>query len=246
VKQRPEPPVEGTGTGKRVTSIVSDAGPGKRVSRLPAVLVHGMGRTPISMLVLAGRLRRCGLQPVLFGYSATFESFLGCAERLRRFVERKVDGSPFIVVGHSLGTVLLRHVYPLLREPPIACFFIAPPAQACRAARAMAPRRLYRLAMGEMGQLLANPTFMNALPVPTCPTRVYAGDAGPVGHLSPFGAEPNDGILSVAEATIPGLPITTVRKLHTFAMNAQVIANDIGEVVANRKVEARASEAPIS
>jgi hypothetical protein len=183
------------------------------------------------MLVLAARLRRRGLRPVLFGYSATFESFLGCAERLRRFIQRKVDGSAFIVVGHSLGTVLLRHVYPLLREAPVACFFIAPPAQACRAARALASHRLYRLATGEMGQLLANPGFMNALPVPTCPTRVYAGTAGPIGPRSPFGTEPNDGILSVREATIPGLPITTVRKLHTFAMNAQVIANDIGQVV---------------
>ncbi len=196
-----------------------------------AVLVHGMGRTPLSMLILAARLRRRGLAPVFFGYSVTFESFLGCTERLRRFIDLRMGGSPFIAVGHSLGTVLLRSVYPQLRKPPVACFFIAPPGQACRAARTLAPHRLFKLATGQMGQLLANPEFMDALPVPDCPTRVYAGNAGPVGHLSPFGTEPNDGILSVKEATIPGLPVTTVRKLHTFVMNAPIIADEIGQMV---------------
>jgi hypothetical protein len=172
-----------------------------------AVLVHGMGRTPLSMLVLAARLRRRGLRPVFFGYSVTFESFLGCTERLRRFIDLRMGGSPFFAVGHSLGTVLLRYVYPQLRKPPVACFFIAPPGQACRAARTLAS------------------------PVPSCPTRVYAGNAGPTGHWSPFGTEPNDGILSVKEATIPGLPVTTVRKLHTFVMNAPIVADEIQQMV---------------
>jgi len=99
--------------------------------RVRVVLVHGMGRTPLSMLILAARLRRRGLTPVFFGYSVTFESFLGCTERLRRFIDLRMGGSPFIAVGHSLGTVLLRSVYPQLRKPPVACFFIAPPGQAC-------------------------------------------------------------------------------------------------------------------
>jgi hypothetical protein len=190
-----------------------------------------MGRTPLSMLLLAARLRRRGLRPVLFAYCVTFESFLGCTERLRRFIDLKTGGSPFVAVGHSLGTVLLRYVYLQLRNPPKACFFIAPPGQACRAARALASRRLFRLATGQMGQLLANPEFMSALPVPGCPTRVYAGNAGRTGHRSRFGTEPNDGILSVKEATSPGLPVTTVRKLHTFVMNAPIIADEIGQMV---------------
>jgi hypothetical protein len=197
-----------------------------------AILVHGMGRTPASMLVLAARLRIRGFRPTLFAYSATFEAFASCSERLRSFIDRKADRSRFIVIGHSLGTVLLRSVYPRLRPPPVACFFIAPPAQACRAARALAPHRLFKLATGEMGQLLANPEFMSALPVPSCATRIYAGTAGPIGRRSPFGYEPNDGILCVKETVIPGIPITTVRKFHTFIMNAAIIANDVERVVA--------------
>jgi len=183
------------------------------------------------MLILGARLRARGLQPVLFGYSVTFESFEGCTERLRKFIDRKVEGSSYILVGHSLGAVLLRAVYSRLRSPPAACFFLASPAQACRAARAIASRGLYKLATGQMGQLLANPGFMSALPVPNCPTRVYAGTGGPIGPMSPFGKEPNDGILSVQEATLPGLPVTTVRKLHTFVMNAKVVVEEIAQVV---------------
>jgi hypothetical protein len=199
-----------------------------------AILVHGLGRTPLSMLLLAARLRARGLRPVLFGYSATFETFAGCTDRLCRFIDRNVEQSPFVVVGHSLGTVLLRAVYPRLLRAPQACFFLAPPAQACRAARTLAPNRIFRFAAGEMGQLLANPDFMAALPVPGCRTRIYAGTAGPVGRWSPFGSEPNDGILSVKETSIPGISLTTVRKIHTFIMNATAIANDIAEISAGR------------
>ncbi len=85
-----------------------------------------------------------------------------------------------------------------------------------------------------MGQLLANSDFMAALPVPGCRTRIYAGTAGPVGKWSPFGSEPNDGILSVKETAIAGISLTTVRKLHTFIMNATAIADDIAEVSAGR------------
>jgi hypothetical protein len=184
------------------------------------------------MLVLAARLRSRGLRPALFAYSATLETFSGCAERLRNFIHRKAARAPFVLVGHSLGTVLLRSVYPSLRRPAAACFLIAPPAQACRAARALAPHRLYQLATGQMGQLLADQQFMDALPVPDCPTRIYAGTGGPVGPRLPLGCEPNDGILCVKETVIPGIPVTTVRKLHTFIMNAAVIADDIGRLAA--------------
>ncbi|MBC7489775.1 MAG: hypothetical protein H7240_07185 [Glaciimonas sp.] len=38
-----------------------------------AILIHGMGRTPLSMLILAARLWAGGLRPVMFSYSAAFE-----------------------------------------------------------------------------------------------------------------------------------------------------------------------------
>jgi alpha-beta hydrolase superfamily lysophospholipase len=84
-----------------------------------------------------------------------------------------------VVIGHSLGAVLLRAALPRLARPPVACFLLAPPTQASLAARRFAPRRLYRLFTGEMGQKLASQPFMDALPLPAVPTRIYAGTGGP-------------------------------------------------------------------
>jgi hypothetical protein len=47
-----------------------------------AILIHGMGRTPASMLILAVRLRKAGIRPRFFAYSAAFERWESCVNRL--------------------------------------------------------------------------------------------------------------------------------------------------------------------
>jgi len=195
-----------------------------------AILIHGMGRTPAGMLLLAARLRASGLRPILFGYSATLERWDGCVTRLENFIEKRAVADRFIVVGHSLGTVLIRAVLPKLTRKPVACFFLAPPSQACLAARKFARRRFYRLFTGEMGQLLASRQFMDSLPLPDVPTKIYAGTGGPVGLFSPFGKEPNDGVLTVKETMLPSVSVQTVPSLHTFIMNSKTVAQDIVKI----------------
>ncbi len=195
-----------------------------------AILVHGMGRSPASMLILAARLRILGIRPKLFSYFAAFEKFGSCTNRLRHFIEKHTAEEPFILVGHSLGTVLTRAILPELIHKPTACFFLAPPAHACMAARRCAPRRLYQLLTGEMGQLLASAQFMDSLPVPNVPTKIYAGTGGRRGRYSPFGNEPNDGVLTVSETCLPSIPLQRLPALHTFIMNAKVIAQDVEKV----------------
>ncbi len=194
---------------------------------LRAILVHGMGRTPASLAFLALRLRAAGIRPAFFVYVAAIESFPACRDRLGRFIEARAKTGPYILVGHSLGSVLARAALPGLTAPPLACFFLAPPVQASRAARAMAPRRLFRLLTGPMGQHLADADFMQALPIPAVPTTVYAGTRGPRGRWSPFGLAPNDGVLTVAETRLAAAPLVEVRALHTFIMNSRAVARDI-------------------
>lgn len=178
------------------------------------------------MLVLAARLRAAGLRPSLFGYLSAVEGWQACVTRLASFIAHRADDE-YIVVGHSLGSVLARAVLARLPRPPLACFFLAPPTTACRAARNFAPRGLYRLLTGEMGLLLADPEFMRGLDVPLVPTIIYAGSAGPRGALSPFGAEVNDGILSLDETRLCGAVHEIVPALHTFIMNRKAVADDI-------------------
>jgi hypothetical protein len=197
------------------------------------IIIHGMGRTPLSMCLLAYRLRTAGIKTSLFAYTVTFERWERCTQRLREFIEKKVGEEDFIVVAHSLGTVLTRAVLPSLSRKPAACFFLAPPTHACDAACRLAPRHWYRLLAGEMGQLLANREFMSSLPAPEMPTKIYVGDAGLTGRYSPFGGEPNDGVLMVKESLLPGIPAQIVPSLHTFIMNNKVIAIDIVDTIKN-------------
>lgn len=200
------------------------------MSRLPGVLlIHGMGRTPLSMSLLGYRLRKAGLSVATFGYSAARESHGPCVERLEIRIKSTFGEGPYLLVGHSLGTVLIRAVLPRLEaHPPTACFFLAPPSRSPRLARRLAANPVYRALTGQMGQMLADPAFMDALPVPSVPVTVFAGDRGFQGRLSPFQNEPNDGIVSVSETRLSEAhPVRRLPALHTFIMNARPVAEAI-------------------
>jgi hypothetical protein len=201
---------------------------------MDAILIHGMGRTPLAMSIMAARLRRSGIRPHLFGYAVTFERWEQCVQRLQRFIARRVRDHKYIMIGHSMGTVLTRAVVPRLAHKPAACFLLTPPTQACKAARTFAPYRFTRLLGGEMAQFLADQQFMESLPPTDVPTKIYAGTAGPRGRYSPFGEEPNDSVLTVQETMLPGVPMQTLPVLHTFIMNSKVVTQDIVRLAGTR------------
>ncbi|MFP5410379.1 MAG: esterase/lipase family protein [Gammaproteobacteria bacterium] len=192
------------------------------------VLIHGMGRTPGSMLRLRRRLKRAGHVPHLFAYSPTFETLDHAVARLARLIEHRIGGDRYALIGHSLGTVLIRCVLARVPAPPAACFFLAPPMLACKAARHFSRFRLYRWLTGEMGSLLADDAFMHGLPIPQGVLRVYVGTRGPRADWLPFGMEENDGVLSVAEASGDcASAVVKVHALHTFIMHAEPVYADI-------------------
>jgi hypothetical protein len=98
----------------------------------------------------------------------------------------------------------------------------------------LAQWRLFRLLTGEMGQLLARQDFMDTLPVPDIPLRVYAGTKGPRGNWMPFGDEPNDGILSVKEVQLGEIPVQLLPTIHTVIMNSRQMTDDIVRAVQAR------------
>jgi len=198
---------------------------------MQAILIHGMGRTPASMLILAIRLRSAGIHPHFFAYSAAFERWQSCVNRLEKCIHKHTDEDDFIIIGHSLGTVLTRGVLPRLTHKPVACFFLAPPTKACLAAQKLAPSLLYKLLTGEMGQLLASPHFMNSLPTPDVPTKIYSGINGLRGRCSFFGERLNDGVLAVEETLLPNVPYETIAAVHTFIMNKKAVAEDIIKLI---------------
>lgn len=195
---------------------------------MDVILVHGMGRTPLSMLRLARRLRRAGQRPLLFAYSPTFETLDAAVARLRGRI-RRLGHRRYALVGHSLGSVLIRSALAdLTLAPPEASFFLAPPMVACRAARYFSRRSLYRILTGDMGQRLADAHFMQNLPMPPGLVRIYVGVRGPRAPWYPLGDEPNDAILCASEAAGAHAALAVeVQAMHTFIMNAPAVVEDL-------------------
>ncbi len=184
------------------------------------------------MLLLRYRLRKAGYQVHLFGYLPTFEGLERATCRLLNLIERKVGSNTFALAGHSLGSVIIRNALSRLNQhPPAACFLLAPPMLACKAAKFFSRFRLYRLLTGEMGQLLADDGFMQRLPLlPN--TKIYAGTGGPRVAWLPFGDELNDGVLSLVEATGGAvLEVLAVPSMHTLIMNSKRVFADMVAVL---------------
>lgn len=195
-----------------------------------AILIHGMGRLPFAMSLLAARLWASDIRPHLFAYSVVFEHWGDCIQRLEKFITKRVEANEYIMIGHSLGTVLTRAVIPRLTHKPSACFLLAPPTRVCKTVRIFRHYRLVKFFGGECLQILSSEEFMDTLPSTGVPTKIYAGTGGPRGRYSPFGDEPNDGVLTVRETFLPGIPQQTVPVLHPFIMNSKALARDIVKV----------------
>jgi len=202
---------------------------------MQVLLVHGMGRSPLSMASLALGLRADGMRPRLFGYLSAVESVDRMVSRLaQRLVA--ISGEPYVVVGHSLGGVLLRLAIDQLGADvrlPERLVLVGSPQGAARLAQQFASWVPYRLLYGEAGQMLGSTERMAAIPSPRVPCTVVVGTRGFPASVSPFGPEPNDGIVAVAEV-VSSSEAETVQlpRGHTFLMNAREVREIIRQHVA--------------
>ncbi len=191
------------------------------------LLVHGMARTPASLLRLGLALRRAGWRPAWLGYVAALEPFDAIRARLRRRLEAlAAAGAPYAVVGHSLGGLLTRAAlagWPSALPRPHHLVMLGTPNRSPRLARRLARTWPYRLVNGDCGQRLADPAFFDALPPAAVPVTLVVGTAGPVGRWSPFGEDQNDGVVAVEETVLAGAATLLLPVRHTFMMNAPAV-----------------------
>jgi pimeloyl-ACP methyl ester carboxylesterase len=168
------------------------------------LLVHGLGRTPTSMFGLAAALRRVGHRTSFFAYSPTLESLPRIVYRLTgRLRALAYSGKPVGLVGHSLGGLLLRLALADAPALPVRrLVMLGTPNRSSGLARLASRWLPFRLLTRDCGRFLACPDTIPALPAPTVPYTLVAGTAGPRGRWSPFGDQPNDGIVAAAEVPV--------------------------------------------
>lgn len=195
------------------------------------LLVHGLWRTPVCMLGLGRRLRAEGLPARQFAYMTVAQSYDRIVLRLVSQLTAIAATGPYAVVGYSLGGVLLRAALDLVEGPqPVHVVMMGTPNRAPLLARRLAGFAPFRWAVGEGGSKLAQEEFFRELPVPRCPYTIIAGTRGPTGRLSPFLAEPNDGIVAVGETRVrDDDQVVEVPVTHAFLPNASAVQAIVAE-----------------
>jgi len=184
--------------------------------------VHGLGRTPASLARLGRTLKRAGHAQQYLAYFAFAESYEEIRGRvITRLRKLAADPQPVALVGHSLGGLLLRHA--LVEVPELQVhqlIMLGTPNRPPRRAREAVRWLPFRLFARSCGEVLASPEFYGELPAPVVPYTIIAGTGGHSLLAGPFGHEPHDGFVAVAETPIRDtdqpilLPVA-----HTFMMN---------------------------
>ncbi len=196
-----------------------------------ALFVHGMARTPRSGWRLLRRLRRAGLKTTTFGYSVVFDNFDTIVARLRTQIALLATTDDYIVIGHSLGGVLLRAALNSL--PPSSAFprhvyLLGSPVRASRIATRLKNNWLFRSLAGDCGQLLGAVDRMNAIGPPAVPATGVVGTRGISDRFGIFGDEVNDGLVSLTEVNAPWLiNCVQVPIYHTLLPWSLLVANII-------------------
>jgi len=196
----------------------------------PVVILHGLGRTQLSMLGMRRHLERHGFATWSRTYPSRTMPVDVLADLVADWIERDLgpDARP-LAVTHSLGGVLVRLMSPRVSFSGVA--MLAPPNRGSRLARALSDLAIFH---GVMGPAAGDLTRPETWPVPACPTAVIAGTraasvGNPVSWLSagirafPDGAA-HDGTVAVDETQLPDMArFLEVDASHTWIMNHRAV-----------------------
>lgn len=172
-----------------------------------AFLLHGILRSERSMRRIEKTLTERGFRVVNLRYPSTSRTIEAHSAWLAERVKEEGRGELFFV-GHSLGSVVIRH-YLALHEPPQAKRFvmIAPPNRGSRAADGLARLWPYRWIFGSKAGLelrASNRALWDDLPPPPVEFGILAGGRGNGWGLNPFLRGDDDGTVAVDETKLDG------------------------------------------
>ena len=211
--------LSGCVTGSRPDSKPDKLGKGAVKKDETVVLLHGQGRSRLSMVVLGKRFRSAGYQTLNFPYNQTIDSLDEISDQLIEFIAKKAKTTNYHLIGHSLGNVIIRNAFRKKFPDGMGkIVMLAPPNQPAHLAKLFKKNPFYRMFTGDSGQKLSQDEFYRGLPAPTVPFGVIAGDKGQSLTFS----EPNDAVVTVESTKLDGMTDwILLHHGHTFIMNGK-------------------------
>jgi predicted alpha/beta hydrolase family esterase len=186
------------------------------------ILLHGLGRTPLSMKRIEWTLRKQNYRVINVGYPSTRVSIEEAADKWLNEVlkSRVTDSSAKIhIVAHSLGGIVLRQYLTNHEIPQLGrVVMLAPPNHGSELADRLRNNCFYRLATGPAGQQLgtSESSGPNRLGPVDFDLGVIAGDRSLNPLFSSWIPGPDDGKVSVRSARVADAGFLLVHKSHTW------------------------------
>lgn len=195
------------------------------------VLVHGLGRSPSSMLILSQRLKWAGYRVTIAEYPSLTAPFADQLATLGDIVQQCCSGASRVhFVGHSLGALVIRGY--LARNRPDSLgrvVLLAPPNRGSLFVDWLEEMQLASDVLGPVGRTLGtDATDLPAtLPHPDYEVGIIAGNRStqPIGPPAIPG--PDDGIVSIEQARIGDVPMLVLPRSHAFIANSRHTANAV-------------------
>ena len=188
------------------------------------LLLHGMGRTRISMRSAAQRLETLGWRTRRIGYPSLTRPI----ERLAEHVAERIDGESGRIhfVTHSLGGLVLRRLLHTHRPANLGrAVMLAPPNRGSRLARRF--RRLGRV-VPALRQLALSEADLERLLGPVDFELLVVAGTRPAGPLRWLAQTASDGVVTVDETFArEGADSLVVPRGHTFIMNSPEVLDTV-------------------
>ena len=216
-----------------LATLTTSAAPTSQVERDTVVVLHGMGRTKLSMAPLANELRHQGFEVINFSYPSTRRSIAESSELLRRQIAAvsTTQNGRIHFVTHSLGGIVVRAMLKEYRPAKLGrVVMLSPPNQGSELADRLRSNFVYRLATGPAGQELGtnDASTPNTLGAVDFPLGVITGNRSLNPLFSAWIPGPDDGKVSVSRAPVDGMTdFLVVPHSHSFIMRSPQVGAQV-------------------